>query len=117
MLKPLSKGGAGAFQVIGRVDYLDLDSDRLRSGCTNNFVTGLSCTTAASQAGKGGTQLGLLGGLTWIPEDYVRVLLNYSHARITGGPLAASANPTSSAPVNKRKYNNDTVQARFQVDF
>jgi phosphate-selective porin OprO/OprP len=117
VLKPFSQGGFGAVQVIGRVDYLDLDSGKLRSGCTNNFVTGLSCTTAASQASKGGTQLGFLAGLTWIPEDYVRVLVNYSHAQITGGPFAAAVKPTSSEPVNKRKYGNDTVQARFQVDF
>ena len=94
VLKPFSKGGFGAVQVIGRVDYLDLDSSTLRNGCTNNFVTGLSCTTAASQAGKGGKQLGLLAGLTWIPEDYMRVLLNYSHAFIEGGPLAATVEPT-----------------------
>jgi phosphate-selective porin OprO/OprP len=117
VLKPFSKGGIGAIQLIGRVDYLDLDSSALRGGCTNNFVTGASCTTAASQAGKGGTQLGLLGGLTWIPEDYMRVLINYSHARITGGPLAATVDPTSTKPLNKRRYGNDTVQARFQVDF
>ncbi|MCY7339369.1 MAG: OprO/OprP family phosphate-selective porin [Sphingomonas bacterium] len=117
VLKPFSKGGSGAFQIIGRVDYLDLDSSKLRGGCTNNFVTGAACTTAASQAGKGGKQLGLLGGLTWIPEDYMRILLNYSHAKITGGPLAATVKPTSTDPINKRKYGNDTVQARFQVDF
>ena len=35
----------------------------------------------------GGKQLGLQAGLTWIPEDYVRVLLNYSHAFIAGGPF------------------------------
>ena len=117
VLKPFSKGGIGAVQVIGRVDYLDLDSGKLRGGCTNNFVTGLSCTTAAAQAGKGGKQLGFLAGLTWIPEDYFRVLVNYSHAEITGGPFAAIVEPTSSEPVNDRKYSNDTVQARFQVDF
>jgi len=118
VLQPFSKGGIGAVQVIGRVDYLDLDSGKLRGGCTNNFVTGLSCTTAAAaQAGKGGKQLGFLAGLTWIPEDYFRVLVNYSHAEITGGPFAAIVEPTSSEPVNDRKYSNDTVQARFQVDF
>ena len=117
VLKPFSKRGIGAVQVIGRFDYLDLDSSRLRSGCTNNFVTGLSCTTAASQSAKGGKQLGFLGGVTWIPEDYMRVLLNYSHAQITGGPLAATVEPTSSEPVNERKYGIDTVQARFQIDF
>ena len=117
VLKPFSKGGVGAFQIIGRVDYLDLDSSKLKTGCTNNFVTGLTCTTAASQLGKGGKQLGFLGGLTWIPEDYLRVLLNYSHAEITGGPFAATVKPTSTEPLDKRKYGNDTVQARFQVDF
>ena len=117
VLKPFSKGGFGAVQVIGRVDYLDLDSGKLRSGCTNNFVTGLGCTTAASQASKGGKQLGFLAGLTWIPEDYMRVLLNYSHAQITGGPLAATVEPTASDPLNERNYGVDTVQARFQIDF
>ena len=47
----------------------------------------------------------------------MRVLLNYSHAQITGGPLAATVEPTSSEPVNERKYGIDTVQARFQIDF
>ena len=119
VLKPFSKGGVGAFQVIGRVDYLDLDSSKLKTGCTNNFLTGLTCTTAGSQLGKGGTQLGLLAGLTWIPEDYVRVLLNYSHASIEGGPLATTVEPTTptSKPIDKRKYGVDTVQARFQIDF
>ena len=119
VLKPFSKGGIGAIQVIGRVDYLDLDSSRLRNGCTNDFLTGLSCTTAASQAGKGGKQLGLLAGLTWIPEDYMRVLLNYSHAFIEGGPLAATVEPTttSSEPINEHSFGVDTVQARFQIDF
>ena len=98
VLKPFSKGGIGAVQVIGRVDYLDLDSSKLRSGCTNNFVTGLSCTTAASQASKGGKQLGLLAGLTWIPEDYMRVLLNYSHAIIKAGrSRRRSSRPRSGA--------------------
>ena len=117
VLKPFSKGGSGAFQVIGRVDYLDLDSNKLKGGCTNNFVTGLTCTTASSQRGKGGQQLGFLAGLTWIPEDYMRVLINYSHAEITGGPLAATVQPTSTKALDKRKYGNDTVQARFQIDF
>ena len=117
VLNPFSKGGIGAVQVIGRIDYLDLDSGKLRSGCTNNFLTGLSCTTAASQASKGGKQLGFLAGLTWIPEDYLRVLLNYSHAFIEGGPLAATVEATSSEPTKERKYGVETVQARFQIDF
>ena len=118
VLNPLSKGGSGAFQVIGRVDYLDLASNKLKTGCTNNFTTGV-CTapSSATLLGKGGTQLGFLAGITWIPEDYFRVLLNYSHASIEGGPLAATVKPDSSKPIDERKYGNDTVQMRFQVDF
>ena len=41
VLKPFSKGGWGAFQLNGRVDYLDLDRNKLRNGCTNNFLTGV----------------------------------------------------------------------------
>ncbi len=118
VLKPFSQGGIGAIQLLGRVDYLDLGSKKLRNGCTNNFVTGACVAPSlASLQGKGGTQLGLLAGLTWIPEDYARVLLNYSHASIEGGPFAAQVKPDSDKPINKRKYGNATVQMRFQVDF
>jgi phosphate-selective porin OprO and OprP len=117
VLKPFSKGGMGAFQVIGRADYLDLDSNKLKDGCTNDFVTGDSCTVSSSQLSKGGKQLGLLLGLTWIPEDYFRVLLNYSHAFIEGGPFALTVKPDSSKDRDEIKYGNDTVQARFQIDF
>jgi phosphate-selective porin OprO/OprP len=118
VLKPFSKGGLGALQLIGRVDYLDLASNKLKSGCTNNFLTGV-CTTPSTSTllGKGGKQLGFLAGLTWIPEDYVRVLINYSHASIEGGPLATTVEPTSSNAVDDRNYGVDTVQARFQIDF
>ncbi|MCY7398971.1 MAG: hypothetical protein LH466_09080 [Sphingomonas bacterium] len=117
VLKPFSKGGIGAFQVIARADYLDLDSSKLRNGCTNNFLTGIC--VGGPQLQKGGKQLGFLAGLTWIPEDYMRVLLNYSHASIEGGPLAATVEPTtpSSEPIDERKYGVDAVQARFQIDF
>ena len=48
----------------------------------------------------------------------MRVLLNYSHAEITGGPFAATVEPTRRPkPINKRKYGVDTVQARSQIDF
>lgn len=118
VLKPFSKGGAGAFQLNARLDYLDLTSNKLKTGCTNNFTTGV-CTapSAATLLGKGGKQMGFLFGVTWIPEDYVRVLLNYSHASIEGGPLAATVKPDSSDPINEREYGVDVVQARFQIDF
>ena len=115
VLKPFSKGGWGALQLNARVDYLDLDSKKLKNGFTNNFVTGVS--TASNNLGRGGKQVGFLAGLIWIPEDYVRVLINYAHAEVTGGPQAATVAPTSTKPIDKRKYGVDTVAARFQVDF
>lgn len=118
VLNPFSKGGSGAFQIIGRVDYLDLDTRKLHEGCTNNFVTGLSCTGSANYT-KGGKQLGLLAGLTWIPEDYMRVLLNYSHSFVTGGPFADDVSGLSSSnpDVADEDYGVDVFQARFQIDF
>jgi phosphate-selective porin OprO/OprP len=115
VLKPFSKDGWGALQVNARLDYLDLDSKKLRNGFTNNFATGAS--SASVGLGRGGTQLGFLAGLVWIPEDYFRVLLNYAHAEIEGGPQAAAAEPNSSKPINKRKYGVDTILTRVQVDF
>jgi phosphate-selective porin OprO/OprP len=118
VLNPFSKGGSGAFQIIGRVDYLDLDSSKLHEGCTNNFVTGLSCTGSPNYT-KGGKQLGLLAGLTWIPEDYMRVLVNYSHSWVSGGPFADDVSGLSSSnpDVADEDYGVDVVQARFQIDF
>lgn len=115
VLKPFSKGGWGALQLNGRVDYLDLDSRQLKNGCTNNFTTGVC--TGAPVLSKGGTQLGLLASLVWIPEDYMRFYLQYSHAAITGGPFAATVKSGSSKPVDEREYGVDTVAARAQIDF
>ena len=115
VLKPFSKGGWGALQVNGRLDYLDLDSSKLKNGCTNNFTTGVC--VGAPQLGKGGKQLGLLGSLVWLPEDFVRFYLQYSHAQITGGPLAATVKPNSGKDVDERSYGVDTIAARAQIDF
>ena len=117
VLKPFSKGGWGALQVNGRVDYLDLDSRKLHQAFNNNFLTGVA--GASNNYTRGGKQLGLQAGLTWIPEDYVRVLLNYSHAFVSGGPFAdeVSGLATSNPDIADEDYGVDAVQARFQVDF
>jgi phosphate-selective porin OprO/OprP len=119
VLKPFSQGGWGAFQVIGRVDYLDLDSNKLHEGCSNNFLTGVC--TASTNYTRGGKQLGLLAGLTWIPEDYMRILLNYSHAFVSGGPFVDEVEGDSTLVGNPDAkdvdYGVDAVQMRFQIDF
>lgn len=119
VLKPFGGGGWGALQLNARVDYLDLDSGKLKRGCTNNFTTG-ACTGAgtAAAAMRGGKQVGYLLGLTWIPQDYFRVLVNYAHADITGGPVAQAVSPTTPiANLDRVNYGVDTLVTRFQVDF
>ena len=115
VLKPFSQGGWGALQVNGRVDYLDLDSSRLKNGFTNNFVTGAA--TASNSLTRGGKQFGLIGSVVWLPEDYFRIYLQYARAQITGGPNAAVAEPGSTKPLDKRKYGVDVVAARASIDF
>jgi phosphate-selective porin OprO and OprP len=117
VLNPFSKGGLGAFQVVGRVDYLNLDTNKLHEATNNNFLTGAFSTT--NNYTRGGKMLGLQAGLTWIPEDYVRVLFNYSHAFVTGGPLAdeVSGLPTSDANIADVDYGVDVFQTRIQLDF
>lgn len=115
VLKPLSKGGSGAFQLNARYDYLDLTTDALQSGFTNNFTTGAS--TASNNLSRGGIQTGYLASLIWIPEDYVRFLLQYARANVEGGPSAAIVRPGSTNPIDERKYSVDTFALRAQVDF
>ena len=115
VLKPFSKGGWGALQVNARYDYLDLMTEDLQQGFTNNFTTGVAA--ASNSLSRGGTQTGYLASLIWIPEDYVRFLLQFAHTKVKGGPSAAIVEPTSTAPVDQRKYNSNSVALRAQVDF
>jgi phosphate-selective porin OprO and OprP len=118
VLKPLGKGGSGAFQIAARVDYLDLDSNRLKNGLTNNFTTGVTTLAAANaRLGRGGTQTGYLLGLNWYPNDYVRFIASYGHSDIKGGPLVATVRPLSTSPVDDRSYGVDLFAVRAQVDF
>lgn len=118
VLNPLSKGGAGAFQITGRFDYLNLNSTKLQNAVTTTFATGATTlASATSRLGRGGTQTGYLLGLTWIPQDNLRFLLNYIHTEVEGGPLAATVLPTSTDPVNQRSYSTDAIAVRASFDF
>jgi phosphate-selective porin OprO and OprP len=118
VLKPLGKGGMGAVQLNARFDYLDLDDARLIAAPTNTFATGTNTLAAlASRETRGGKQTGYLFGVTWIPVDYVRILANYIHTNVKGGPFAAAANPGSTLPVNQLGYSTDSFAIRAQVDF
>ena len=115
VLHPFNKGGWGAVQVIGRVDYLSLTQNRLSTAQTNNFTTGVAA--GAANFARGGKQTGYLLGVTWIPTDYIRILANYIHTEVQGGPLATAAVPTSTATADLRRYATDAFAVRAQFDF
>ena len=106
VLKPFSDGGWGAFQVNGRVDYVDLTDD----------VDGSSASLVAPFYVNGGKQIGYQASLIWNPVDWVKIMAQYGHLDVTGGPRnALGADLTK--PVNKRKFGVDTFAARAQLEF
>jgi phosphate-selective porin OprO/OprP len=117
VLKPFSKGGWGAVQINGRLDYLDLDSSKLKEAFNNNFQAGTSA--ASTNYTRGGKQLGLLASVVWIPEDWMRFYFQYSHAFVTGGPLADEVSGLSSSDpdVDDYDYGVDFFGTRAQIDF
>lgn len=80
-------GGFGALQLNLRYDYLDLNSGPVR----------------------GGIQNGLQASLIWIPQDYVRFLLNYGHLIYDDAVIPAAG--------GDRDYSVDVLGARAQIDF
>lgn len=105
ILHPVSEGGMGGVQVVGRVDYLNL-TDQVGN-------------TAANSAGlvNGGRQIGYLGAVNYWPIDYVRFTAEFAHADIKGGPQAAIVVPVSTLIPAGRTYGNDTFALRAQIDF
>lgn len=118
VLSPISKGGAGAIQIVGRYEYLDLSDDDLVGGPTNNFATGATSLAALNaRLGRGGTQSSYLFGVNWYLNDYLRLMLNYGRIEVEGGPQAAIVDPASTQPVNQRNYGVNVLQSRLQFDF
>jgi phosphate-selective porin OprO/OprP len=84
-----SQGYWGAWEVAGRVSYVDLVS---------NFTSGKSLSSQLS-AVNGGKQTSFTAGLNWYPNNYMRFELNYIHTNydkdnsgstgILGAPVGA----------------------------
>ncbi len=113
---PFDKGGWGAWQLVGRFDYLDLSDDvgaaqaRVAGAvAAGNLYTAGAALTAdtncvSNAAGarcyvNGGKQKGYLVGLNWYPTDYVRFMLNFSYVDVDGIPISTSTafNPATGA--------------------
>lgn len=87
VLNPVGKGGMGALQVNFRYDYLDLNDGPI----------------------TGGKQSGYLASLIWIPQDYVRFMLNYGYLDYQDAAIPAAG--------GDRNYGVNVIAARAQVDF
>ena len=111
VLHPFDKGGWGAFQLNGRVDYLNLNR-RVGPSTTNLAVANPNYL-------NGGKQVGYQMSLIWNPMDYLRFMAQYGHVEVTGGPRAVSPlfAPTSLTPINQRGFNVDTAAVRAQLEF
>ena len=108
IINGFDRGGWGGFQLVGRVDYLNL-SDRI-AGPNQG-------TQVIDGVLNGGSQTAYQGILNWWPMDYVRFSGEFVHSEIQGGPRAGVIVPLSTAPIYQRKYSVDTAVVRAQVDF
>jgi phosphate-selective porin OprO and OprP len=86
-----SQGYWGAWEVAGRVSYIDLTSD---------FTSGKAISSKSQpSAVNGGKQTSFTAGLNWYPNNYMRFELNYIHTNydkdnsgssgILGAPIGA----------------------------
>lgn len=108
ILNGFDKGGWGGFQVVGRLDYLDL-KDRVGGANTGTqVINGIL---------NGGQQTGYMLALNWWPIDYVRFTAQYIHTEVEGGPRAGLVNPLSTRAIYDRKYSTDGAVVRAQIDF
>ena len=104
--KPVSEGGIGAIQLVGRVDYLDLSD--IVGGTAPGVVNGVL---------NGGIQTGYQVALNWYPTDFLRFTAQYSRLEIEGGPNAGQVVPTSTRALFDRKFGTDAVVFRAQIEF
>jgi len=132
VLKPFDKGGWGAIQINGRVDYLDL-SDKVSSTAPNNgnpFANTSGGLTNLVYV-NGGKQTAYQLSLIWNPTDYVRFMAQYSHLNVEGGPRVSVNSvlaPATSGQLGiypfgttkaivDREFGSDVFQMRAQLDF
>ena len=113
VLHPFDKGGWGAIQVNARLDYLDLND---RVGDAPATATALQRVSAPFYV-NGGKQLGYQASVIWNPMDYLRFMAQLGRTDITGGPRAATVDPTSTEPLNQRKFHSTSAALRAQIEF
>lgn len=63
---PVHKGGWGAWQIAGRLDYIGLNSNDSQSG----------------DNARGGEQYSGIFGINWYLNDYFRIMADYAYTRV-----------------------------------
>ena len=118
VLKPFSKGGWGAFQINGRVDYLDLDCGKLHEGFNNNFLTGacsgLDQLHPRRQAARPARRPDL--DPRGLCARAAQLLARLRHQAVRSRMRSRAWQPTIQTPPTT-DYGVDVVQMRFQIDF
>lgn len=109
IVHPFDKGGWGGLQLVGRVDYINLTSD----------VGGPTAGPVINGTLNGGKQTGYQLALNWWPTEYVRFIMQYNHAQVTGGPNALAVVPdnTSTDLLYDRRYGVNALTMRAQLSF
>ncbi|MES2496662.1 MAG: porin [Pseudomonadota bacterium] len=111
VLRPITEGGLGAFQINGRFDATDL----------NDTVGGPGLVLAGNDISyvNGGASKAYEASLIWLPIDYVKFMLQYAHIDISGGPSArAFSRFATQLPAGYgHGYGVDSLALRTQLDF
>lgn len=89
VLRPLQKGGPGAWEIAARVDYLDLNGEGLDI--------------------EAGEQISYIGGVNWYPNPHTRLMLNGALTEVDEAADVESATDGSNSIYG--------VGVRAQVDF
>ncbi len=125
------KGGWGAWQLVGRFDYLDLNSKSgatlaqtvAAPGITTGSVGGCVVATTAAPGTcyvNGGKQYGYQFALNWFPTDYIRFMLDYSYVSVKGLPALTGAGGISGRvgiSPGATGFNSSVVGFRSAFDF
>ncbi len=84
-----SEGYWGAWEIAGRVSYIDL---------TSNYISSIALADQPNGI-NGGKQTSFVAGLNWYPNTYMRFELNYIHTDFDKANAAASGKVLVGAPV------------------
>ena len=98
VLRPIDKGGPGAYELALRYDYADL------SKMSANTVV---AQTAQPGLATAGTYEGVTAGANWYPYNNVRLMTNVTKAKINNRRVGAVENDADVT----------VVQARMQIEF